>query len=97
MPLIWRGTLVTPVARQSHGDDWKWACKMVGADPTRCHNNSNSIGKRWSITEAIAAYSADDVAEFDVLAYLDKWHQVPIDFETASKALARIKESNPDA
>ena len=70
---------------------------MVGADPTRCHNNSNSIGKRWSITEAIAAYSADDVAEFDVLAYLDKWHQVPIDFETASKALARIKESNPDA
>lgn len=22
----------------SHGDDWKWACKMVGADPTRCHN-----------------------------------------------------------
>lgn len=42
----------------SHGDDWKWACKMVGADPTRCHNNSDSIGKKWSLTEAIAAYNA---------------------------------------
>lgn len=53
----------------SHGDDWKWACKMVGADPTRCHNNSDSISKKWSLTDAIAAYNADDVVEFDVLAY----------------------------
>lgn len=70
---------------------------MVGADPTRCHNNSDSIGKKWSLTEAIAAYNADDVAEFDVLAFLNKWHQAPVDSETASKALARIKERNPDA
>lgn len=49
----------------SHGDDWKWACKMVGADPTRCHNNSDSISKKWSLTDAIAAYNADDVVEFD--------------------------------
>lgn len=69
----------------SHGDDWKWACKMVGADPTRCHNNSDSISKKWSLTDAIAAYNADDVVEFDVLAYLNKWHQAPVDSETASR------------
>ena len=67
----------------SHGDDWKWACKMVGADPTRRHNNSDSIGKKWSITEAMASYNADDVAEFDALSYLGKWHQAPVDSETA--------------
>jgi predicted SprT family Zn-dependent metalloprotease len=81
----------------SHGDDWKWACKMVGADPTRCHNNSDSISKKWSLTDAIAAYNADDVVEFDVLAYLNKWHQAPVDSETASKTLTRIKERNPYA
>ena len=81
----------------SHGDDWKWACKMVGADPTRCHNNSDSISKKWSLTDAIAAYNADDVVEFDVLAYLNKWHQAPGDSETASKTLTRIKERNPYA
>ncbi len=30
----------------------------------------NSYG--WFLTEAIAAYNADDVAEFDVLAFLNK-------------------------
>ena len=37
------------------------------------------------------------MAEFDVLAYLNKWHQAPVDSEIASKALARIKERNPYA
>lgn len=50
-----------------------------------------------ALTEAIAAYNADDVAEFDVLAYLNKWHQAPVDSETATKTLARIKERNPYA
>ena len=81
----------------SHGDDWKWACKMVGADPTRCHNTSDFIGKKWSLAEAAAAYNADDVTKFDVLAYLNKWHQAPVDSETASRTLARIKERNPYA
>lgn len=70
---------------------------MVGADPTRCHNNSDSIDKKWSLTEAIAVYNADDVAEFDVLSYLNGWHQAPIDSETVSKTLSRIKERNLDA
>lgn len=81
----------------SHGDDWKWACKMVGADPTRCHNASDFIGKKWSLAEAVEAYNAADVTKFDVLAYLNKWHQAPVDPETASKTLARIKERNPSA
>ena len=81
----------------SHGDDWKWACKMVGADPTRCHSNSDSIAKKWTLTDAIAAYNADDVAKFDVLAYLNKWHQAPVNSETATKTLARIKERTPYA
>lgn len=37
------------------------------------------------------------MAEFDVLSYLSRWHQAPVDSETASKALSRIKERNPDA
>ncbi len=80
-----------------HGDDWKWACKMVGADPKCCHNDSASIGKKWSLAEAIAAYNADDVTEFDVLAYLNKWHQPPIDSDIVAKTLTHIKEHKPDA
>ena len=37
------------------------------------------------------------MVEFDVLAYLNKWHQAPGDSETASKTLTRIKERNPYA
>lgn len=81
----------------SHGADWKWACKMVGADPTRCHNASLFTYKKWTLSDAMAAYNADDVTEFDVLAYLRKWHQIPVDPETALKNLARIKDRNPNA
>lgn len=81
----------------SHGTDWKWACKMVGANPTRCYNASNYADKKWSFSDAVAAYNADDVAKFDILAYLHRWQQVPVDPETAFKALARIKEQNPNA
>ena len=45
----------------------------------------------------MTAYNAKDVAEFDVLSYLNKRYQAPVDSESASKALARIKERNPDA
>lgn len=75
----------------SHGSDWKWACKMVGADPTRCHNAAIFNDNNWTIDEAMDAYNANDVTSFDILSYLNKWHRVPVDDDTASKALMRIK------
>lgn len=81
----------------SHGDDWKWACKMVGADPTRCHNADIFSSKNWTAKEALAAYNAEDIEKFDILAFLAKWDQVPVDAETAEKLLNRIKERNPNA
>lgn len=81
----------------SHGDDWKWACKMVGADPTRCHNADIFSSKNWTAKEALAAYNAEDVEKFDILAFLAKWDQVPVAAETAEKLLNRIKVRNPNA
>lgn len=81
----------------SHGDNWKWACKMVGANPTRYHSAAGFADKNWTTDEAEAACNADDVAKFDILSYLDRWHQIPVDAEIAAKALAHIKERNPDA
>jgi predicted SprT family Zn-dependent metalloprotease len=80
----------------SHGTDWKWACKMVGAVPTRCHNATSFSNKNWTFDEATVAYNADDVASFDILSYLDRWHRIPVDSYTAAKTLARIKERNPN-
>lgn len=47
---------------------------MVGADPTRWHNAAIFNDKNWTVEEAMAAYNADDVAKFDILSYLDRWH-----------------------
>lgn len=80
----------------SHGTDWKWACKMVGAEPTRSHNAALFSNTRWSVADAKDAYNANDVAAFDILPFLDKWDQVPFDAETASKMSARIKDRDPE-
>lgn len=80
-----------------HGDDWKWACRMVGALPTRCHDKAAFIDKNWSLAEALAAHNAEDVTEFNVRAYLNKWKQAPIDPESAARMLAHIKERTPYA
>ena len=82
---------------RSHGNDWKWACQMVGALPVRCHDKADFADKKWSLMEALAAYNAEDVAEFDILAYLNKWHQVPIAPDAAARMLAHIKERTPYA
>ncbi len=81
----------------SHGADWRWACKMVGADPSRCHDAAAFIDRDWTVEEATAAYNADDVVNFDILSYLNRWHQIPADAETASKRLTHIKERIPDS
>lgn len=85
------------VRETSHGDDWKWACKMVGADPTRCHNASIFSNKNWSEKEAAAVYNAEDVKAFNILSYLKTWDQVPMDSDSAARVLTRIKESTPNS
>lgn len=77
----------------SHGDDWKWACGMVGADPTRCHNAALFMGKIWSDKDAMAAYNASDIPKCDIIPYLKRWNAVPINVDTAIKINARIKEA----
>lgn len=61
----------------SHGKDWKWACKMVGAIPERCYDPESFADKNWSAEEAEAAYNAEDVVEFDILSFINIWNRVP--------------------
>ena len=81
----------------SHGNDWKWACKMVGAIPKRCYDPSDFININWTIEEARSAYNADDVVAFDILGFIDKWGQVPVDNQVVKKMLTRIRTQYPHA
>lgn len=81
----------------SHGADWKWACKMVGADPTRCHNQELFSNVEWSVEDALNAYYAKDVVAMNILSYIDRWGRVPLDIEEEIKLSNRIKARNPDA
>lgn len=83
-------------AGSPHGSFWKWACKMVGAVPNRCHNPQMFHDKNWSVEEAINAYNAADIEEFDIIAFYEKWNQLPLDDITAGKMLRCIKARNPD-
>lgn len=82
---------------RSHGKDWKWACKMVGAIPKRCYAEDDYINMNWTIDEARAAYNANDVQEFDILAFVNKWKQVPVDEDEGYKMDAVIRLNHPDA
>ena len=86
MSLILSGTLATLVARHSVG--------VIRSGPAITIRLP--LGK-WSFAEVMAVYNAYDMAEFDVLSYLNKWHRAPVDSEIASQNLARIKERTPDA
>lgn len=82
----------------SHGKDWRWACKMVGAIPTRCYNPADFKNVNWTQEEAEAAYNADDVMEFDILSFVNKWNQVPmLDQAFATKMLDRLRERTPNS
>ena len=81
----------------SHGKDWKYACKLVGAIPKRCYNPADFREKNWSVEESDAYYRATDINECDIIAFINKWGQVPIlDKEIASKMLERIRNSYPN-
>lgn len=80
----------------SHGDDWKWACKMVGAEPSGCCKADTFCDTHWTAAEALAAYNAEDVEKFDILAFIAKWDQVPVDADTGQRMVQRIKERNPN-
>lgn len=56
-----------------------------------------NLDKNWTIEETKTAYHADDVKEFDILAFIKKWNQVPVDQCTADKMLLRIKTQFPHA
>lgn len=82
----------------SHGKDWRWACKMVGAIPTRCYDPADFKDISWSLDDAEAAYRATDIHPFDILAFVNKWHQAPIlDEEFAVKMLKRLKDNHPES
>ena len=82
----------------SHGKDWKWACKMVGAIPSRCYDPRSFKMTYWTAEEAEAAYRGDDIEPFPILSFINKWGQVPaMDKDFAATMINRIKEEHPNA
>lgn len=81
---------------KNHNTDWKWACRTVGANPNSYYQPQVFEDKDWSITDALSAYNADDVLKLNILEHISRWNRIPIDSETASKNLTRIKERNPE-
>ena len=81
----------------SHGRDWKWACKMVGAIPRRCHDSTDFKNVIWTEERARAAYNADDIVECDILSFVNKWKQVPVDKEEGERMLALIQMNHPNS
>lgn len=81
----------------SHGKDWRWACKMVGAIPERCYDPETFKDVNWSVEKAESAYKAEDVVAFDIIAYINKWGQAPTrDKAFAAKMLNSLKVQHPD-
>ncbi len=81
----------------SHGKDWKWACKMVRAIPKRCYDRSDFKDVHWTVEDAAVAYNADDVVAFDILGFINKWRQTPVDSQIAEKMILQIKTQYPHA
>lgn len=82
---------------RGHNTDWKWACKMVGADPTSYHRKELFEDKNWDAAEAEKYYLAEDIPAVDIQRHLALWGQIPMDEEQAAKIIARLKARNPDA
>ena len=80
-----------------HGSDWIWACKLVGAVPKARYEKSDFADKNWSIKEAQDAYDGKDIPSFNILSYLEKWDQPPVDPDNAARYISSLKQHNPDA
>ncbi len=83
--------------RHGHGSDWIWACKLVKAVPKAIHDESEYADKKWSLEEAADAYDGIDIPAFNILSYLERWDQAPVDPDNAAKYLSSLKQHNPDA
>ncbi len=81
---------------ESHGKGWSWACKKVGALPYIVHDLRSQHYKDLSEEEAQSLYNADDVEAFDILSFIKKWNQVPIDRDTTEKYLNCVRKAHPD-
>ena len=68
---------------------------MVGAVPKHCYYPSDFKYINWTVEEARAAYRADDVPAFDILPFIDKWGQVPVDEQKAGEMLSQVKAQYP--
>ena len=98
---------------KSHGETWKWACKMVGAKPSKhayCpalpnYRAFNMVTKKWYFEEYEAEeekeieylFNAEDIPKLDINSYIEKWDQLPVSPKVGSRALDYIKETNPNS
>ena len=77
-----------------HGADWKFACRMLNANPRSRHNSALFKDINWSAEDIEARYNAEDVRKLDIRSYLKRWNQVPLDEEKTQKIIACIKKKN---
>lgn len=70
---------------------------MVGANPNSSYQSECFESKNWNLDDAVMACNADDVEQFNVISYLNRWHNLPTDSDTANRINARIKERAPNS
>lgn len=78
-----------------HGPDWKWACRMVGANPTRVHRDEDYEGLRLTPEQAQSLYRAEDVPSFDILGYMNRWDALPLKQTEYDRRDARLRSQLP--
>lgn len=81
---------------RGHNTDWKWACKMVGADPTSYHRKEIFEDKNWTENDAMEAYCAKDVPTLNINEFVSRWNQVPLDADKSKEIISRIKTRKPE-
>ena len=79
---------------RSHGADWKWACRMVGAVPKGCYDES--VFSDLDADALRALRNAEDIPTLDIRTYLDRWGHIPELPEESAKIAARIRERRPE-
>lgn len=66
---------------------------MVGACPSSYYHIEFFEDKNWTPEEASDAYNAKNVVRFNILQYLNRWNQIPVDSYIVSKTAARLKNA----